>query len=232
MSKQLTKTAEKNRSKMGDFLPSPLYDYYAQFAYRESELLKQLRQETAQLKRGAMQVLPEQGQLLHLLVKLLRAKTVLEVGTFTGYSSVCIATALPDKGQLVTCDNNDEWKVIAQKFWQLAAIDHKISLNLAPAVETLDQLIADKQSFDFAFIDANKSDYDRYYEQCLLLLKVGGCMVFDNMLSAGRFLASDQENQSNMAQAVRQLNAKIQQDQRVDMCMVPIGSGMTLIRKR
>lgn len=219
-------------SKSSHFLSSELYAYYEQLGFRESDVLKQLRQQTATLARAQMQVLPEQGQLLQLLVQCLQAEEVLEVGTFTGYSSICMAMALPAQGQLTACDSSEEWTSMAKTFWQLAGVDDKISLVLGPAVDTLNQFIAEQRQFDFAFVDANKDDYDRYYEQCLVLLKPGGTMMFDNMLSAGSFLASDQSNQSNTARSIRQLNTKIHQDERVDMCLLPIGSGMTMVRKR
>lgn len=215
------------------FMSDELRAYYDKLAYNEPILLQQLRQETAGLPRAQMQVTPEQGQYLQLMVKLLAAKNIIEVGVFTGYSSLAMASALPDDGLLIACDCDEQYTAIAQRYWQQAGIADKIKLKLAPAVETLDALLARKQAcFDLAFIDANKNDYDRYYEQCLALLRTGGCLILDNMLSAGKFLASNDEDQSPMALTIRKLNQKIHDDKRVDFCLLPLGTGMTVVRKR
>ncbi|MEM9242616.1 MAG: class I SAM-dependent methyltransferase [Pseudomonadota bacterium] len=213
-------------------LPDEIYQYYRKVAFRESALLKQLREETAQLPCARMQVAPEQGQYLHLLVKLINAKKIIEIGTFTGYSSICMATALPDDGQLIACDVSAKYTDMAKRYWHQAGLTDKITLYLGEAETTLVNLMADHaNTFDLAFIDADKNGYNDYYECCLRLLKTGGVIVLDNMLSAGKFLASNMDDQSTMAQSIRALNEKIHQDERVELCLIPIGSGMMLARK-
>jgi len=209
-----------------------LRGYLIASSVRESALLTQLREETASLPAGGMQISPEQGQLMRLLVELTGAKRCLEVGTFTGYSALCVAMALPADGTLICCDVNAEWTGIGRRYWQEAGLDHKIDLRLAPATETLEALIADGQagSFDFAFIDADKGNYDRYYEAALTLLRPGGLIGVDNVLWGGSVINAAKQDEDTLA--IRALNAKIAKDERVTPAMIPIGDGLTLARKR
>jgi len=179
-----------------------------------------------------MQISPEQGQLMALLVQMTNVRKALEVGVFTGYSALAVALALPPEGQLVACDVSEEYTAIAQKFWQQAEVDTKIDLRLAPATETLQQLIESGQAgtFDFAFIDADKSNYDTYYEQALALLRPGGLVAIDNVLWYGR--VADPDVTDNRTQRIRALNQKLHHDERVDLSLLPIGDGLTLARKR
>ena len=206
------------------------YQYLIDASLRESELLRRLRAETAQLERHSMQIAPEQGQFMALLVEMLGARRALEIGTFTGYSALCVAGALPADGQLVCCDVSEEWTAIARRYWAEAGLAKRIDLRLAPAMETLDALLADGQAgmFDFAFIDADKSGSDDYYERVLSLLRSGGVMAIDNALSDGRVVNRETDN----AAAIDDLNRKIQADERVSCSLVPIGDGLMLVRKR
>ena len=199
---------------------------------RESALLAKLREETAGLPAGGMQISPEQGQFMRLLVELTGARRCLEVGTFTGYSALCVASALPEDGRLVCCDVSAEWTAIGRRYWKEAGIDHKIDLRIAPATETLEALIAGGQagSFDFAFIDADKGNYDRYYEAALTLLRPGGLIGVDNVLWGGSVINPAKQDADTLA--IRALNAKIARDERVTPAMIPIGDGLTLARRR
>lgn len=209
-----------------------LYDYLLTVSGPQPELLRRLREETQQLPNAMMQISFEQGQLMALLIRLMRAKRALEVGVFTGYSGLVVAQALPEDGRLVACDVNEEWAAIARRYWQEAGVAHKIDLRLAPAVETLDRLLADGQAgtFDFVFIDADKPNYDAYYERALRLLRPGGLIAIDNTLWAGR--VADPSAQDESTQALRALNAKLHQDARILVSVVPIGDGLTLALKR
>lgn len=209
-----------------------LYDYLLTVSGPQPELLRRLREETQQLPNAMMQISFEQGQLMALLIRLMRAKRALEVGVFTGYSGLVVAQALPEDGRLVACDVNEEWTSIARRYWQEAGVAHKIDLRLAPAVETLDRLLADGQAgtFDFVFIDADKPNYDAYYERALRLLRPGGLIAIDNTLWAGR--VADPSAQDESTQALRALNAKLHQDARILVSVVPIGDGLTLALKR
>lgn len=213
-------------------MTDPLYDYFASISLRESDLQRRLREETAQLSNAGMQVAPEQGQFLGLLVELLRARRTLEVGVFTGYSSLATAQVLPEDGRIIACDVNHEWTDIARRYWREAGVEHKIDLRLGPALQTLDRLIADGQagSFDFAFIDADKANYDAYYERALVLLRPAGLIAIDNVLWHGKPI--DESMQDADTIAIRAINAKLQQDQRVSLSLVPIGDGITLAFKR
>jgi len=213
-------------------LTDQLYDYLLSVSVREAEILAQLRAETAHLERSGMQMSPDTGQFLSLLVKLMGAKRTLEIGVFTGYSSLVVALALPKDGRLVACDVSDEWTAMARRYWQKAGVDHKIDLRLAPATQTLQTLLEQKQqnSFDFAFIDADKTNYDTYYEQCLQLVRPGGLIGIDNVLWHGAVIDASQNDDST--QAIRALNEKLHADSRVDLSLVPIGDGVTLARKR
>ncbi len=213
-------------------MTDPLYDYYAGVSLRESDIQRRLREETASLPNARMQVSPEQGQFLGLLVQVLRARRTLEIGVFTGYSSLATAMALPDDGQIIACDVNRQWTDMGRRYWREAGVEHKIDLRLAPAVQTLDQLIADGQAgtFDFAFIDADKANYDAYYERALTLVRPAGLIAIDNVLWHGDPI--DPLKQDDDTNAIRAINLKLQHDQRVTLSMVPIGDGVTLAFKR
>ena len=209
-----------------------LYGYLLKTTLREPPILKRLREETAKLPAGQMQISPEQGQLMALLVELLGARRALEIGTFTGYSSTVVALAMPADGTLVACDMSREWTDIARRYWREAGVESKIELRLGPALATLDALIAGGAagSFDFAFIDADKSGYADYYERCLTLLRSGGLVAIDNTLWSGA--VADASDQSESTRTIRTLNAKIASDARVSSSLVPIGDGLYLARKR
>jgi caffeoyl-CoA O-methyltransferase len=209
-----------------------IHEYLLSVSLRDQEVLRQLRAETAQIEAGGMQISPEQGQFMHWLVKTIGAKRALEVGVFTGYSGLNVALALPDDGHLVACDVSAEYTAIARRYWQAAGVAHKIQLHLAPATETLARFLAEGQqnSFDFAFIDADKENYDAYYEACLQLLRPGGILGIDNVLWGGQ--VADLTVQDESTVAIRTLNAKLHGDSRIDLCMLPIGDGLTLVRKR
>ncbi|MBH8566389.1 class I SAM-dependent methyltransferase [Nostoc sp. CENA67] len=213
-------------------LDSQLYDYLLSTSVREPEILWRLRQETASHPRARMQISPEQGQFMRLLVQLLGAKKTLELGVFTGYSSLSVALALPADGKIVACDVSEEFTAIARQYWQQAGVADKIDLRLAPALETLDALLADGQAgtFDFAFIDADKENYDGYYERSLQLLRPGGLIAIDNVLLSGR--VANPQIQDESTQAIRALNKKLHDDDRVTLSLVPIGDGLTLALKR
>jgi caffeoyl-CoA O-methyltransferase len=213
-------------------LNEQLYDYLLSVSLREPEILRQLRQETDSHPQATMQIAPEQGQFMALLVKLMGATKTLEVGVFTGYSSLCVALALPPTGKIVACDVSEEYTAIARRYWQAAGVADKIELRLAPALETLDQLLADGQAetFDFAFIDADKANYEGYYERSLQLVRPGGLIAIDNVLWSGR--VADSEVQNNSTSAIRALNDKLYRDQRICLSLVPIADGLTLALKR
>ena len=198
----------------------------------ESTTAEALRKATAPMAASVMQVSPLQGAFMSWLVSLLNVQNALEVGTFTGYSALCVAEALPDDGKLIACDVSEEWTNMASEYWDLGGVAHKIDLHLRPAVETLDALIADGRggSFDFAFIDADKPNYDSYYERCLRLLRIGGIVAVDNVLWTGR--VADETYNDESTRAIRALNEKIQNDERVSNVMLPIGDGLTLATKR
>ncbi len=209
-----------------------LHAYLLASSLREPEPLRLLREETHAMPQRNMQISPEQGQLMQLLVELTGAKRIVEVGTFTGYSAMAIALAMPADGRIVACDVSEAFTAVARRHWKLAGVSEKIELRLAPAVETLDALLLDPGpgSFDMAFIDADKSNYDAYYERALGLLRPGGLCMIDNVLWNGRVadpLVLDEDTA-----AIRELNGKIHADARVTVSMVPIGDGLTLARKR
>jgi predicted O-methyltransferase YrrM len=213
-------------------LSDRLYDYLLSVSLREPEILTQLRQETAQHPMRQMQIAPEQGQFMALLVQLMGATKTLEVGVFTGYSSLSIALVLPPQGKLIACDVSAEYTSIARRYWQAAGVADKIDLRLAPALETLEQLLATGQAgtFDFAFIDADKGNYRNYYDRALQLLRPGGLIAIDNVLWDGK--VADPAVQDNSTQAIRAFNAFLHQDQRVSISLVPIADGLTLVVKR
>ncbi len=213
-------------------LTDRLYDYLLAVSLREPPVLARLREETAALPLAVMQIGPEQGQFMALLVELIGARRTLEVGTFTGYSALAVALALPTDGRVVACDVNPETAAVARRYWAEAGVADKIELHLAPASETLDRLIGEGQagSFDFAFIDADKSNYDAYYEASLRLLRPGGLLAVDNVLWSGAVADPSQKDPDTTA--IRALNEKIRDDGRVSLSLVPIGDGLTLARKR
>ena len=213
-------------------LEASLLAYLQAVSLREHPALAALRHETASHQLGQMQIAPEQGQLMALLVKLMNARQALEVGVFTGYSALAVALALPPEGRLVACDVSAEYTAIAREFWQRAGVAHKIDLRLAPAQVTLQQLIESggANSFDFAFIDADKSNYDIYYEQALVLVRAGGLIAIDTVLWYGR--VADATVTDNRTERLRALNAKLHQDERIDLSLIPIGDGLTLALKR
>jgi len=212
-------------------LSEELYNYLLNHSLREPELLAELRHETSQLEMGIMQISPEQGQFMSLLVKILGVKRAIEIGVFTGYSSVSVAMALPDNGELIVCDNNKEWTSIARRYWERAGLSDKIKLKIAPATKTLDELLAAGQTgqFDFAFIDADKTNYKNYYERCLQLIRPGGVIAIDNVLWSGA--VADESDNSEDTVAIRELNDFIHHDARVELSMLPIGDGLTLVRR-
>jgi caffeoyl-CoA O-methyltransferase len=213
-------------------LTQRLYDYLLGASLREPEVLKQLREETGRMKWGGMQISPEQGQFMALLVELTGARKALEIGTFTGYSSLAVARAMPQGGKVYACDISEEYTDVARRYWAKAGVADKVELRLGPALDSVNALIKDGHggSFDFAFIDADKENYDAYYEAALTLLKPGGLIAIDNVLWSGR--VADPKKTDDDTLAIRTLNAKIRDDSRVTMSMVPIGDGLMLARKR
>jgi len=213
-------------------LTDSLYRYLNEVSLREPPLLLALREETADLTQRSMQIAPEQGQFMALLVRLIGARQCLEVGVFTGYSSLATALALPADGRIVACDVSEEWTAIARRYWERAGVAHKIDLRLAPALQTLDALLAAGRgdTFDFAFIDADKTGYLSYYERALQLLRAGGVVLIDNTLWSGR--VADPEFVDADTVALRQFNEVLHRDERVDLSLLPVGDGLTLARKR
>ena len=208
-----------------------LQDYLVAHTVREHPAQTALREATRTQPHAGMQIGPEQAQLMSLLVRLVGARRCIEVGVFTGYSALSVALSLPDDGYLLACDVSDAYTRVGKPFWEQAGIAGKIDLRLAPALETLDAQLAAGQAgrFDFAFIDADKASYDAYYERCLALLRAGGLIAIDNVLWGGA-VAKPADDADTVA--LQALNAKIHGDERVDMCIVPIGDGLTLARKR
>lgn len=212
-------------------LPAAVYEYITQELCVETPVQQRLRRHTALLRSAGMQIGQDQGQLLSLLVHLIGARRAIEVGTYTGYSALTIATALPADGCLVCCDVNRKWTDIARAYWLEAGVDHKIDLRLQPASTTIAQLLAGGASdFDFAFIDADKVSYDDYYEGCLRLLHPNGLMALDNTLWSGAVV--DPQTQDPETVALRRLNLKIRDDRRVEAVLLSVGDGVTLARKR
>jgi caffeoyl-CoA O-methyltransferase len=213
-------------------LTDELYDYLVRVSVREPAVLRRLREETAELEQAQMQIGPEQGQLMALLLELMGARRVLEIGTFTGYSALVMALSLPEDGRIVACDTSEEWTRVARRYWAEAGVAHKIDLRLAAAAETLGALLAEGRAgtFDFVFIDADKSGYDTYYERALELLRPGGLIAIDNVLWSGR--VADAAETEDDTVALRELNAKLKDDERVSLSLVPIGDGVTLAMKR
>jgi caffeoyl-CoA O-methyltransferase len=213
-------------------LDDALYRYVLDVSVREPDVMRRLREETAGLPKANMQIGPDQGQFMALLVELLGAEQTIEVGTFTGYSALAVARPLPDHGRLIACDVSEEWTAIARRYWKEAGQDHKIDLRLGPAVDTLDELLADGRAgtFDFAFIDADKESYGAYFERCLALVRQGGLIAVDNTLWDGK--VADPAVTDDDTEAIRAFNRRLADDDRVSLSLVPIGDGLTLARKR
>ncbi len=216
----------------GLFFPDEISDYMLSVSLREPPILRRLREETAGHSHARFQIAPEQGQFMALLVQLMGVRRTIEVGVFTGYSSLAVARALPPDGEIIACDISEEFTFIARRYWREAGVDHMIHLRLRPAMETLTELLAQGQGgrFDFAFIDADKTNYDGYYECCLELVRPGGLIMVDNVLWSGRVL--DASDQTPDTVAVRAFNKKLLADSRVTLSMIPVGDGITLALKR
>ena len=208
------------------------YTYLVKTSVRETDVARRLREETQKLPQAQMQIGPDQGQFLQMLVQLIQAKKTLEVGVFTGYSSLWVALGLPDNGRVVACDVSEEYTSIARRYWKEAGVDHKIDLQLRPALETLDELLVkgNADTFDFAFIDADKSNYENYYERALRLVRRGGLIAIDNTIWSGR-VANPEETDTDTV-AIRKLNEKLHRDERVALSMLTVGDGLTLAMRR
>ena len=213
-------------------LTEDLHCYLLETSLREPALLARLREETARRGDAGMQISPEQGQFMALLIELTGAKRILEIGTFTGYSALAMALALPPDGRIVACDVEPETTAVARRYWAEAGVAHKIDLRLAPALDTLDRLLAEGAagSYDFAFIDADKSNYGAYYARCLELLRQGGLLAVDNVLWDGR--VADPAARDPDTEAIRALNLRLRDDPRISLSLVPISDGLSLARKR
>lgn len=214
-------------------MTSELFSYMRRVSLRETELRRELREETARLSEAQMQIMPEQGQFMALLLRLMGAQKGVEVGTFTGYSALCFAEVLPENGRLVCCDVSTEYTAIAQRYWERAGLRDKMDLRLAPALETLEQLIAEGQSgtYDFCFLDADKENYTSYYEKALELLRPGGLLMADNVLWSGR-VAEENGDQSKATVALKQFNDLLAGDRRIDLSLLPLADGLTLAVKK
>ncbi len=218
---------------LGDLvITEELWEYMRRVTLREPDILRRLREETANHPQIQMQISPEQGQFMALLMHLIGARRTIEVGVFTGYSSLSVALALPDDGRMIACDVNEEWTSIARRYWHAAGVDHKIDLRLRPALETLDNLIATGQGgrFDFMFIDADKTNYAHYYERALVLVRPGGLIAIDNVLWSGRVL--DESVKDEDTKALRAFNEKLHGDDRVWLSMLAVRDGLTLACKK
>jgi len=214
------------------FCPEAVYQYLLSVSLREPPILRKLREETASHPRAQMQIAPEQGQFMALLVQLLGARRTLEVGVFTGYSSLAVALALPADGTIVACDVNEEFTAVARRYWKEAGVENMIDLRLKPALETLRELLAERRqgTFDMAFIDADKSNYESYYESAIELVRPGGLILIDNVLWSGR--VADPANDDADTKALRALNKKLLADSRISLSMLPVADGLTLALKR
>ena len=212
-------------------LDDTLRTYILDISLRESPFLKALREETAKLPEAKMQISPEQGQFMAILLRLIRAQSVLEIGTFTGYSTLVMALALPPNGHIVACDISEDFTAIARRYWSEAGVADRITLRLLPASDTLSELLADgyANTFDAAFIDADKEEYDLYFERSMELVRPGGLIMIDNVLRDGD--AANPETDSQATQSIQALNKKLFHDARVHLTLVPIGDGLTLVQK-
>ncbi len=212
-------------------MTNKLYDYLLDASVKETDVFKRLRKATAKLPYPGMQISPDQGQFFGFLIQLIGARKALEIGTFTGYSAMAVALALPPDGKVICCDVSDEWTSIGKPFWAEAGVADKIDLRLGPAVETLDALIdaGESGSFDFAFIDADKTGYDDYYERSLKLVRANGLIAIDNVLWNGH--VADSKHTDESTEALRAIARKVRDDDRVSACMLAVGDGVTLARK-
>jgi len=218
-------------SSRNNFIDEKLYKYILDVSLRDTPVLTRLRQETASMPEAEMQISADQGQFMNLLVKLIGARKIVEVGCFTGYSSTVMAQALPDDGRLVTCDVSEEFTTIARRYWREAGVADKIELRLGDAGESLKDLLRDETgTFDLTFIDADKTHYAAYFDDCLQLLRPGGLMLIDNVVWQGRVAEPTEADDSTVA--IRKLNAALKDDGRVDLSLLSIGDGLTLARKR
>lgn len=209
---------------------SELYGYIQENWSREAEVLRELSEETQKLEMSAMQISPDQGQFMAFLVRLLDARKIIEVGTFTGYSALVMALATHRDSKIICCDINREWTNVGKRYWEKAGVAHKIDLHLAPALDTLTKLKSIEQgTFDFAFIDADKTNYDQYFELCLDLVRPGAIIAIDNVFWGG--WVADDSQQDDDTNAIRALNKKLKTDTRIDLSIVAIGDGLTLVRK-
>jgi len=208
------------------------YNYLLETSIREPEIARRLREETQQRENAQMQIGPDQGQFMQLLVQLLRAKKTIEVGVFTGYSALWVAMGLPRDGRVIACDISEEYTSVARRYWKEAGVDKKIELKIGPALETLDELIrrGQAETFDFAFIDADKTNYENYYERALRLLRAGGLIAIDNTIWSGK--VADPAQQDDDTVAIRRLNEKLFRDERITLSMLTVGDGLTLALKR
>lgn len=213
------------------FLGDSLYEYLLSVSLRDDPVARALREETARLPQSNMQIAPEQAQFLALLVRMIGARRTLDVGVFTGYSSLAVARALPEDGRVVALDVNEEWTAVARRYWARAGVEQRIDLRLAPALETLDRLLESDGpgSFDFAFIDADKGNYRKYYERCLALLRPGGVIAVDNVLWSGS--VADPGDTEPDTEAIRDFNRALRDDERIHLSVVPIADGLTLALK-
>ncbi|HET9350135.1 MAG TPA: class I SAM-dependent methyltransferase [Burkholderiales bacterium] len=212
------------------FLPKKISRYIAEHAVREPEILRELRAATSSLPNAGMQIGADQGQFMALLVQAMGARNCLEIGTFTGYSALAVALAIPENGRIVCCDISEEWTAIGRSFWQKAGVDRKIDLRIGPALRTLDELRKETQNFDFVFIDADKTNYANYYEACLPMLRPGGILAVDNTLWSG--WVADRGHHDDDTVALRKFNDKLHSDDRVEIALLPLGDGVTLALKK
>jgi predicted O-methyltransferase YrrM len=212
-------------------LPDAVERYVAQVTTKETEIQQRLRKETEKLPNATMQLGPDQGAFLAWLAQLIRARSALEIGTFTGFSALTVAMALPAGGKLVACDISEEWTSVGKPYWREAGVAEKIDLRIGPAVETLEKLKNEfgKNSFDLAFIDADKAAYDLYYEACLELVRADGIIALDNVLRGGDI--ADRKVNDRVTRSMRELNLKIRDDKRVSSVMLTLGDGITVVRK-
>lgn len=213
-------------------LDQALQSYLLSVSLREDPLLAELREETARLPQHNMQIAPEQGQFMAMMARLVGARRYIEVGTFTGYSALAMAQAMPQDGRIIACDISKEWTDIARRYWQRAGVDDRILLELRPAIETLDELIVSgcEDSFDMAFIDADKTAYIDYFERCVDLVRPGGLVLIDNTLWDGK--VADARISDEDTEAIRAFNAYVRDREEIDLSLLPIGDGLTLVRKR
>jgi len=213
-------------------LTDELYRYLLDVSLREPDVLRRLREETLKLPEADCQISPEQGQMMALLVRLVGAKRVLEIGTFTGYSSTAMALALPADGRVVCCDHSEKWTSVAKRYWEEAGVTDRVELHIGPAMETLDRMLGEgkQDSFDFAFIDADKENDGSYFERCMKLVRPGGLITIDNVLWSGRVI--DESADDPDTEAIREFNLSLAKDERIDLSLVPIADGLTLARRR